>query len=136
MQINPFLSFGGRCLEAMNFYKHCFDGELTVQKVSESSLAGIMPPQYDDQVFHCSLTWDGITIMATDMTREKLVFGNAMQICITCASEEEIEYIFDYLSVDGTVIDPLQHMFFGTLGTLTDKFGIRWLLNFPNEDDN
>ena len=34
--LTPYLLFEGQCYEAMEFYKTCFDGELTVVKVKDS----------------------------------------------------------------------------------------------------
>lgn len=43
-QLNSYLTFNGRCREAMTFYKECLGGELFLQTVGESSLAEKMPP--------------------------------------------------------------------------------------------
>jgi PhnB protein len=32
-EINPYLNFNGSCREAMNFYKECLGGELTLMAV-------------------------------------------------------------------------------------------------------
>lgn len=39
-QINAHLIFSGNYREAMNFYKSCLGGELTLQTIGESPLAG------------------------------------------------------------------------------------------------
>ena len=130
-QINPYLSFNGNCREAMNFYKECLGGELYLQTVAESPIAGQMPPATLQQIMHSSLTKNGLVIMASDMSREKLVEGNTVQLCINCSSMEEINSFFSKLSVGGKITDPLAEMFWGaTYGALTDKFGKHWLLNY------
>lgn len=59
--INVYLGFGGKCREAMNFYKECLGGgELELQSVSESPVADQMPPDFDkDQILHSTLVKDG-----------------------------------------------------------------------------
>lgn len=34
----PFLLFDGNCTEAITFYHECFDGELTLTKLSDSPM--------------------------------------------------------------------------------------------------
>ncbi len=129
-QVNAYLNFGGKCREAMHFYKDCFGGELSIQMVGESPLAGQMPTELNDQVLHSSLMNNGLTIMATDMTREPLVVGNTVYLCINCCTEEEINELFKNLSTGGKVVDPLTDMFWGRFGTLIDKFGMKWMCNY------
>ena len=44
-RLNPYLNFDNNCREAMNFYKECLGGELTLQTIGESPLCDKMPPQ-------------------------------------------------------------------------------------------
>ena len=41
--LTPYLLFDGHCCEAMEFYKSCFGGELTVTKVKDSPVKDRMP---------------------------------------------------------------------------------------------
>ena len=54
-QINAYLTFSGNCREAMNFYKSCLGGELTLQTIGESPLGDKMPPQMKDSILHSTL---------------------------------------------------------------------------------
>ena len=131
-QMSPYLNFDGNCREAMNFYKECLGGELFVQTVGESPVAGQMPAALKDSVMHSSLTTkDGLVFMGSDMHREKLADGNTVHICINCSSEEEINSLFSSLSQGGKVTDPLAEMFWGALyGSLTDKYSKQWIFNY------
>jgi PhnB protein len=134
-QINAYLNFGGKCRDAMTFYKECLGGELTLQTVGSSPVAGQMPAGMQEQVMHSSLVKNGMIIMATDMTREKLVDGNTVYLCVNCCTSEEINTYFNKLSVGGEIIDPLAEMFWGGIfGTMTDKFGIRWMFIYDKND--
>ena len=129
-QISAYLNFAGKCHEAMSFYHECFGGELNIQTVAESPMAGQMPAEMNGLVLHSSLINNGLLIMATDMTREKPINGNTIYLCINCCTEEEINSFFNKLSVGGQVVDPLAQMFWGTFGTLIDKFGMKWMFNY------
>ncbi|MEP7323865.1 MAG: VOC family protein [Saprospiraceae bacterium] len=131
-QLNPYLNFNKNCREAMNFYKDSLGGELIIQTVSESpEMAAQMPPQMKDLILHSVLTQNGITIMASDMNREKPIEGNTFHLCINCESEAELNSFFSNLSDGGSITEPLADMPWGAkYGALTDKFGKNWLFNF------
>ncbi|MDP3964305.1 MAG: VOC family protein [bacterium] len=131
-QLNPYLTFNGNAREAVEFYKECFGGDLTIQTVGESPMADQMPDM-KNQVMHADLKKDGQTLLfASDMVGEsKLVSGNSVTLCINCSSDEEIKGLFDKLSKGGTVSHELKEEFWGdTYGDFTDKFGVRWMLNY------
>jgi len=41
--LTPYLFFEGKCQQAMEFYKSCFGGELTVTKLKDSPAKDFMP---------------------------------------------------------------------------------------------
>lgn len=127
-QLNPYLRFNGNCREAMTFYQSCLGGELTLQTVGESPMAGQMPPAMQDKVMHSVLAKDGIVVMASDMTGpDGVKIGDAISLAVMGSSKAEIEPIFAKLSVGGNVLHPLTEEYFGTFGDLVDKFGIGWM---------
>ena len=126
--LNPYLTFNGNCAEAMSFYKEKLGGELTIQLAGDSPMKDQMPPKYHNQVLHSSLKNDGIEIMATDMVPGAFNEGNTVHLCLVCKSEEEIRILFEALSAGGKSNQPLGEMFFGLIGTLTDKYGKNWIL--------
>ena len=131
-QINSYLTFSGNCREAMNFYKDCLGGELTLQTIGESPLADKMPPQMKESILHATLTKDGLTLLASDMVGEKgLIKGNSVSLMLNCNSEEEIRTSYSNLVAGGEADHQLEISFWGALfGDLTDKFGNHWLLHF------
>ncbi len=54
-QINAYLNFNGNCREAMQFYKSCLGGELTVQTVEGSPIEFQCPVSMRHHVLHSSL---------------------------------------------------------------------------------
>ena len=127
-KLNPYLTFSGNCREAMNYYKQCLGGEISFIVVGESPVANQVPPSIKDHILHSSLKTDELELMATDMQPETLNEGNTVHLCLSCKTEEETRSLFDRLSEGGKVKQPLHEMFFGLIGTVTDKFGKHWIL--------
>ena len=130
-QINAYLTFGGNCREAMEFYRDALGGELTIQTIGESPVCDQLPPQARDHVMHASLVRQNIVLLASDMSEGPLVQGNTITLCLNCSSEAEVQQFFQRLSEGGHVSHPLKVEFWGaTFGTLTDRFGQHWMLHY------
>ena len=57
--------------------------------------------------------------------------GNNFYICIGPDSEDQAKKIFSALAEGGKIGQPLQMQVWGDLyGDLTDKFGIKWMVNY------
>ncbi|MGM9475098.1 VOC family protein [Pedobacter sp. GSP4] len=130
--INSYLTFNGNCREAMTFYRDCLGGELTLQTIGESPVAGKMPNSVENSILHAVLAKDELVIMATDMVEEVgLIKGNAISLMLNCSSEEEARGLYHKLSKGGRAVHPLQETFWGALfGDLTDRYGNNWLVNY------
>jgi PhnB protein len=127
-QLNPYLHFDGNCREAMEFYSKCLGGELKLMTIGDSPMASQMPPGMKNGIMHSTLEGGGVSLMASDMMDPKgFIKGNTISLCIVGSTKSEIEKYFAKLSAGGKVIHPLEQMFFGTYGDLTDKFGIHWM---------
>lgn len=102
-----------------------------MQKVAESPMAAQMSSQEGANILHSHLTSGAITLMGSDMIGVRLQKGNAINLCLYCSSDEEINILFDKLSAGGQATMPPHQSFWGsTYGKLTDKYGITWLLNY------
>lgn len=131
-QINSYLTFNGNCREAMNFYKDCLGGELTLQTIGQSPMADKLPGEMKDYILHSTLTHGTLILMGSDMVSEQgLVKGNAVSLMLNCSSEEEVKDYYQKLSAGGKATHPLEVSFWGALfGDLTDKYGNQWLLHY------
>jgi PhnB protein len=127
-QISPYLTFNGNCREVMTFYKDCFGGELTIQSVKDSPMAALWPDEVQDNVLHASLIKEELLLLASDMAGTEQVRGNTISLTLNCGSQEEIKLYFDRLSEGGHVTHQLHTFFDGTIGALTDKYGVNWVL--------
>jgi PhnB protein len=129
VQINAYLNFTGNCLEAMKFYKDSIGGELFFQTVEESPMAAQWPDSFRKHILHASLTRENLTLLASDMaTTTGITHGNTISLALVCDNEVEIETIFERLSAGGKIIHPLHKFFDGMIGSLTDKYGMNWIL--------
>ncbi|MDN3659080.1 VOC family protein [Ferruginibacter paludis] len=130
--INPYLTFGGNCREAMSFYKDVLGGELKIQTIGESPMADKMPPDMKDYILHAQLSNGSLLLMGSDMVSEQgLHKGNAVSLMLACESEAAIKDCYKKLSAEGQASHPLEDTFWGSVfGDLTDKYGNHWLLNF------
>jgi len=76
-------------------------------------------------------------LMGSDALEEfgqKVGFNSNIEIMISAATPAEIDAIWAKLSEGATITMPLEVAFWGDyLGGLTDKFGVRWMLNCPAE---
>ncbi|MGB7761776.1 MAG: VOC family protein [Bryobacteraceae bacterium] len=128
-----FLNFDGNCREAMEFYKKCFDAELFLLPYSEAPGDPARAAEsVKDRILHSSLTKGPLTILMAADTMPGAPFerGNGFSVAIQCDSVQEIDALFSALGDDGSITMPLQETFWATsFGMLTDRFGIRWLLN-------
>lgn len=132
--ISPYIGFNGRCREAMSFYQECLGGELELRQVAGSPMEQFWPAG-KNQIYHSSLSINGLLIMGSDMTGPGgQVKGNDISLAIGCSSEEEINSLFDKLGKGGTVMDELKEQFWGDIfGALEDKYGTRWMLNYAKK---
>ena len=126
-QINAYLTFNGNCREAMLFYQKCLGGTLTLQTVEDSPMAQQWPKEVQKKILHASLTKENLILLSSDMGSEKLIIGNAISLAVACTNEEEINRFFENFSKNGNITHPLHKFFDGTIGALTDKYGINWL---------
>ncbi len=136
-QLNPYLNFPGNTEEAFNFYRSIFGGEFSaVMRFGEMPGCDEMQLEEADKgkIMHISLPIGDSTLMATDSLEsmgQKLEFGNNTHINVSPDSKEDAARYFNCLAEGGTVIMPIQDMFWGDYwGSLTDKFGVNWMVNY------
>ena len=127
-KLNPYLTFIGRTRSVMNFYSSVFGGELTLQTFKEAHAA--QTPEQEDLIMHGQLiTPDGMTLMASD-DPDSATESKNVSIAISGEDEASLRTYWDKLVDGATVIVPFEASPWGdTFGMLTDRFGVRWMLN-------
>ena len=64
--LTTYLLFDGKCQQAMEFYKSCFGGELTLIKVKDSPTKDHMPAAQQEKVLNAHLKSGNLEISASD----------------------------------------------------------------------
>jgi PhnB protein len=135
--INPYLNFDGNCEEAMNFYKSAFNAQFMGDIMRYGGTEMPHDKAEANKVMHCTLDiGNGNYLMGSDSPSAypRPSFGTGVQIAIHPANEDEANKIFNNLAAGGNVTMPLEKTFWGALfGTLTDKFGVQWMINYQIE---
>lgn len=136
MKFIPYLNFYGKAQEVLEFYKEALDGEIMdiMRYRDETTMNG--PEEIGEWILHSGMIVNGEVIYVSDILNKDLhKEGNNISIMIDCDTEEQIRKYFDKLSKGGTINKPLEHTFWGALyGSLIDKFGVNWDLNYQIED--
>jgi PhnB protein len=97
-----------------------------------------VPDKDKNKIMHIALPiGKGNVLMATDSLEslgQKLTVGNNFYITIQPDSKEEADRLFNRLAEGGKVEMPMQDMFWGAyFGSLADKFGIQWMINYDSK---
>jgi PhnB protein len=127
--LTPYLLLDGKCHQAMEFYRSCLGGELTVIKVKDSPMKDHMPAVQQDKVLNARLRSGNLEISASDWLRPDRtpIRGNTVCLYLSGGTLHELKALFEKLSEGADVTDPLKEQFFGTYGALNDKFEVRWM---------
>jgi PhnB protein len=131
MQMNPYLSFSGRCEEAMNYYKDCLNGTIEAMNYFENSPMENLTEADKKKVMHSVLRFGDNMIMGSDAPEHyETKVGNNVTLSLVFPSTEEMEKVFNKLAEGGQVSMPLQDTFWGArFGMCSDKFGTQWMFN-------
>lgn len=137
MLVQPYLSFEGRCEEAIEFYKKAVGAQVEMLMrfsdapadtgMSKEGCVGPMPPA--DKIMHSSLRIGDSVVMATDgMTSGKTEF-KGMSLTLSVKDDAEAQAKFKALGDGGAVLQPLSKTFFASsFGMVADKFGVTWMV--------
>lgn len=132
-QLSAYLSFDGTCEEAMQFYQSVLGGTLECFRYGGSPMADHAKGQ-EQKIMHASLRLeDGFSLMGSDPLQTPAEKYSGFSLSLGCHSEDEARTLFDRLKAGGSVQMELQATFWSqAFGMLTDRFGVRWLVNGPD----
>lgn len=132
-QLIPYIFFKGSCREAMEFYKAIFGGELTVQTYGDVNMASEETPA--EYLMHAKLEDGAVVLMGSD-TAKASEKSAKVSLSLGGTDDEKMSAMFEQLSAGGNVFQPLKKEFWGdTFGSLTDKFGIEWMMNIAEKKE-
>lgn len=135
--VEPYLFFGGRCDEALAFYRGAVGAEVVfVMHFNESPKP--VPPEmlqagFETKVMHALFRIGNSSIMASDGCDDKSRFGG-FSLALNVDDEAQARLYFSALSQGGEIQMPLAKTFWSPCyGTLTDRFGVNWMVMVPGE---
>ena len=138
-RVSTYLNFAGNTEQAFVFYRSVFGGEFNgpIHRMGDAPAAPGQPALSDADkqlVMHIELALlGGHVLMGTDAPESmgfKVVHGNSVHINLEPDSRAEADRLFKGLAAGGKTDMPLQDMFWGAyFGSLTDQFGIHWMVN-------
>ena len=130
--IQPYLIFGGRCQEALEFYKKALGAQVDLLMLHKDSPEppppGMLKPGFENKVMHTTFRVGGSTLMASDGCGEETSF-TGLSLSLAAPTEAEADRAFAALAEGGQVKMPLAKTFWSPrFGMLTDRFGIGWMV--------
>lgn len=131
MKLSTYVLFDGDCRAAMGFYRDVFGGTLTLTAVGDSPMKAAFPPGMHGKIVNANLKSDVVDISASDWLRpsERRVSGNAVCLYLSGGKPADLKRLFQALSHDAVVTDPIVEQPFGVYGALNDRFGVRWMFH-------
>ncbi len=128
-RLNPYLHFSGTAREAMEFYRSVLGGQLDVMTFGDAGGDGDQYP--DDGVMHAFLrTADGLELMASDGQDPDAAGPDRVSLSLSGDDAPTLTRWFEALTEGGKVDVPLEQQVWGdTFGQVTDRYGVRWLVN-------
>ena len=126
-RISPCLWFDGQAEEAANYYTGIFKNS-KITNINRYGTAGFeQHHQPAGKVLTVTFELDGQRFMALNGGPE-FTFNEAVSLMIYCATQDEIDYYWDKLTVGG---DPNAQV----CGWLKDKFGVSWQVVWDKMDE-
>lgn len=130
--LTPYLFFGGRCEEAMQFYGQAIGAKtefaMRHQDSPDPAPPGMLKPGFEKKIMHATLQVQGATLMCSDGCDESSKF-DGFRLSLAFPTEAEAQQAFTALSAGGEVLMPLTKTFWSPcFGMVTDKFGVGWMV--------
>ncbi len=131
-QLQPYLFFGGRCEEALDFYRGAIGAQvdmlLRFNESPDPPPPGVLQPGFENKVMHAALRIGDATLLASDGCGDAASFGG-FSLALSLPTEADVDKAFAALADGGRVEMPLEKTFWSArYGMLTDRFGIGWMV--------
>jgi PhnB protein len=130
--IEPYLFFGGRCEEALDFYRTALGAQVDIllrhKDSPELPPPGMLPSGFENKIMHTTFRIGATTLMASDGCQEGVSFSD-FSLSLSVPTETEADRVFAALADGGQVQMPLTKTFWSPcFGMLTDRFGVSWMI--------
>jgi PhnB protein len=135
INVTNHLNFRGDARAALKFYQSVFGGDIVI--VTYTDAHNVQDPSEANQVMWGQVAApNGFRVMAYDVpSRTPWNPGeNAFFVSVRGDSDKEIAALWEKLSVDATIAQPLAPSAWTPLyGMLKDRFGVTWVLDVAVE---
>ncbi len=130
--IAPYLMFGGRCEEALDFYRTALGAEvealLRFDESPEPLPPGLLQAGFEKKVMHAAFRVRGVLLMASDGCNDQSKF-DGFRLALGVPTEAAARHAFDALADGGSVQMPMAKTFWSPCyGMVTDRFGLGWMV--------
>ena len=131
MQLNPYLTFNGKCEAAFKFYERVLGGRIEAMMTYGSSpMADQTPADWRNKIMHTRLTIGGELLMGSDAPPDRYEPMKGISVTLGIEKPADAERVFHALAENGTVQMPIQETFWAArFGMLVDQFGTPWMIN-------
>ncbi len=138
--ITPYLTFGGRCEEALEFYRKALGAEVEMlmryNECPHQPPPGMFQAGFENKVMHASFRVRGVPLMASDGCDDQSRF-DGVRLALALPTEADAWRAFDALAEGGSVQMPLARTFWSPcFGMVTDRFGLGWMVTVPQAPSN
>jgi PhnB protein len=135
MSVQPYLFFGGRCEEALEFYRSALGAEVEMlSRFKDAPETGMAQPGMEDKVMHASLRIGETILMASDGRCDGEPRFDGFSLSIIVSNEEQAESVFNALAEGGEVTMPLEKTFWAPkFGMVEDRFGVGWMVSVEHK---
>lgn len=134
--LEPYLFFGGRCEEAIQFYGSVLGAKVEMMmRFNESPQPmppGSIPTGFEKKIMHASVTIGGKRLMVSDGNEASAKF-EGFSLSLSYKTEAEADKVFAALAQGGKIDMPLGKTFWSPkFGMLTDRFGVGWMVGMDS----
>jgi PhnB protein len=137
MQVQPYLSFDGRCEEAVEFYRGALGAEVLMlmrfKDNPEPEEHGKLPPGAGNKVMHVCFRIGETELMASDGQCAGRPSFQGFSLSVSVADEAEADRVFANRrrragagAVDHDLLLP-------RFGIVADRFGVSWMVTVAPE---
>ena len=132
MQVQAYLSFEGRCEEALEFYRAAIGAEVQMlMRYSDNPEPppGGLTPGTESKIMHSSFRVGETVLMASDGYCKGAAKFEGITLALSARDDAQAKQYFDALADGGSVQMPLTRTFFSSsFGMVADRFGVPWMI--------
>ena len=134
MLVQTYLSFEGRCEEALDFYHRTAGAEVQMlmrfKESPEPAPERTVPPGAENKVLHAAFRIGETVVLASDGHCSGKAEFKGFGLTISVNDIASADKVFAALADGGQVTMPLGKAFWSPrFGMLTDRFGVCWMVN-------